>query len=168
MSNPRHAFRIDDVVAYFEWEKRQQARALAALTPEQQAITWGDHWIRFWREPGWSGQAPGIVIYGSVQPLEVLREHEEPETVERLIELHPRFVFSNCFSVVEPGGEYGDVNRWEIWPISKEHFDLAARCGWDDGADVGLTRQSFSAIIELQARRIPFEDEPLPPGVTPL
>lgn len=167
MTNPRNAFSINDMNAYFEWEERQQARAEAALTDEQRSITWGGHFLRLWREGGWAGSAPVLAIFGEVYTLEQLREYEEPDTVQRLIDKHPRFLFAMCYSVVEPDGEPGDTNRWEVWPISDWQFAQARQCGWDPGNDE-IQSWVIDAWTDTTQKRTYFEDEPLPPGVTPL
>lgn len=166
-NHPRTGFQINDLDAYFEWEQRQQAKAEAALAPEQRDITWGGHFVRIWREGGWAGSGPVLVIFGHVLSLEELRAAEEPETVQRLIALHPRFVFANCFSVVEPQGEYGDTNRWEIWPISEVQFNWARMVGWDP-SDESIQKWIIDAWTDTVQKRSYFEDEPMPPGVTPL
>ena len=164
---PRHGFQIGDFDAYAAWEEAQQAKAEAALAKEQRGITWGGHFVRVHREGGWSGSGPVLVIFGAVLTLEELREVEEPETVQRLIELHPRFLFARCYSVVEPEGEPGDTNRWEVWPITLDQFNHASWAGWNPG-DESIQPWIIDAWTDMVQKRSYFEDEPLPPGVQAL
>lgn len=164
---PRNAFQIEDLNAYFEWEERQQTRVEAALAKEQRDITWGGHFVRPYREGGWSGAGPVLIIFGSVYTLAEIEEKEEPETVERLRNLHRRFLFAQCFSVVEPDGEPGDTNRWDLWPITAVQFNAARAAGWDP-TDSEIQPWIIDAWTDMSQKRSYFTDEPLPPGVTAL
>ena len=118
-----------------EWERKQQEAVEAALAPEQRAINWGDKFMRVWEDPYGGAADPGeghfLAIFGDIYTFEALAQIEEPDTMETLKRMETRFLFAECYSVVEPEGEPGSVNRWDMWPISTQEFERAKAAGWD-------------------------------------
>lgn len=151
-------FEINDLEAYFDWEAQQQERVKAALTDEQRAISWGDTFFRIWQLPM---EPEPLIIFGEVYTLERLREKEEETTVNRLIERFPYFCFTKCYSVVEPEGELGDTNRYNMWPIERWQFVTAQQAGWQP-RDPSVWSWLYLAGREYLAKRILFEDVPFP------
>lgn len=113
-----------------EWLAANRARAKTEIGETQAAVTYGDHWCRFYE---------GLTIYGRVSPREELNQQSRDNGVsedeityedEDLAARHPETVFGLCYSTIEPTGEWGFTHRSVLWPISVELFDAARGAGW--------------------------------------
>jgi hypothetical protein len=121
-----------------QWMQERTEEANGQLAPEQQALTWGATWVRFYDE---------LVIFGRILSREEMIEaesqvddYEDPEeakaeaaeTVARLLDSHERgYMFGKAYSVIEPDGEYGDTHRADMWPISEACFEDAQAERWE-------------------------------------
>jgi hypothetical protein len=151
-------FEINDLEAYFAWEADQQERVRAALTVEQRSISWGDTFFRIWQMPM---EPEPIIIFGRVYTLDELRRTEDEDTIARLVERFPYFCFTMCYSVVEPEGEPGDTNRYNMWPITKWQFAIAEQGRWDPH-DPAVWPWLYVAGRDYLAKRKQFTDVPFP------
>lgn len=123
---------LDEMVA---WQQQQTASANANLAPEQAAITWGDHWVRF--DP-----ASMTVIFGTIWELSYwdgkIAEAEPGEDRDEwvwekdsVIASHVNgYLFGRAYSIIEPDGELGSTHRANMWPITPECFEAAEQAGW--------------------------------------
>lgn len=110
--------------------------AKARMTPEQEAITYGDYWMRVWE---------GIPIFGYIIPRDELEASErELGATDEEIEYENDvldasyangFRFGRAYSVMEPDGELGDTHVIDMIPITKEQFEEAKSLGWGEGLD---------------------------------
>jgi len=62
-----------------------------------------------------------------------LRAEYEYEKAARAEPHMKNYRFANCYSVMCPEGEPGDVHISVMQPIAREVFDLAKKCGWPSG-----------------------------------
>jgi hypothetical protein len=115
---------------YARWEETRQTAVQAALADEQKAITWGDKFVRVWREPAILDSRL-LAIFGDIYSWETLERAGDGDELAMLKLQESRFLYAQCFSVIEPKGEPGSVNRWDIWPITDNQFRLAEIAGWN-------------------------------------
>lgn len=133
---------------------RATAHANERLADAQRAVTYGDHWVRFWTPP--------IVIYGYVQTLDEIEAAERacatPEEplmageIEHLMrrthELHDDgYMRGIAYSTIEPDGEYGDTHRANLWPIDRATFNAARAARWDSAELDDRTKQTLAIIF---------------------
>lgn len=121
-------------------EMRQgEAYANAHLAPQQQRITFGDHWVRFLDIPG------KVLIFGYVQteaeitadeiacatPQEPFEEGELAYILDRTRNSQIRgHLYGPCHSVITPEGELGFTHASHVWPITGELFQAARAAEW--------------------------------------
>jgi hypothetical protein len=115
-------------------------------TPEQNAITYGDYWMRVWED---------FLIFGTISHPDdldaaerLLGASEEEIKAERkmLAESYENgFRFGKAYSVIVPEGELGDTHVSEMTKITKEEFEEAKALGWgDDVLDLPWFAKYFS------------------------
>lgn len=133
----------------------QTDKANSHLAPQQAGITWGSHWIRF---DGMSG----LIIFGYVFTRDELiadersagaGEQELAWTINNIDDNHERgYLFSRCYSIVEPTGELGDTHRSNVWPITEGQFREAQAAHWHaanmPGALSGWLGEAFKGFRE--------------------
>lgn len=140
MSQP-HVQSFTSIEEVFEALQAGERHANANLAPEQAALTYGQHWVRFYDIPD------KILIFSKVDTVEEFAEAErqaairaeEPMTVGELAyainalrERHERgYLYGTCYSKITPEGELGDTHRGHVWPISPGLFNLARAARWD-------------------------------------
>jgi len=113
------------------------------LHPAQQAITWGDYWVRFY------DVANRLIIFGYgytydefvaaesegmdaiTDPEERMeREEELRYSIASVRDSHERgYMFGWAWSKGER--DLGSTHRFNMWPISKELFEAAKAVDWD-------------------------------------
>lgn len=150
----------------FDYMHRNEMAANATLHEKQKAITYGDHWIRFWDIPS------RTLIFGKVMTVEEFAESERtastkddpvtPSELEyELGELRQRhgrgFMFGYCWSTIEPRGELGDTHQANMWPISQELFEAAQAAEWvidalDQDAKVALSNVYLDWLTHEKAK----------------
>lgn len=123
------------LTAQFTALRAAEAMMTSLVTPLQSAITYGDHWVRYYRNP----DGP-VTIYGKVLPLAAIREVEraagstERELNQLMAHLHDGYErgwrHCLCFSQVVPEGETGGQHVAMLTRISGELFRQARRNGW--------------------------------------
>jgi len=115
----------------------QEARWRAAATPEQHAISWGDHWRRTWQsEDG----ALEMQIWGRVHTEEEITAAEErlhvPAAEVSVIRARIRagyergWRYGRCWSLLVPDGELGSTHVATVERVTAEEFGAAKRAGW--------------------------------------
>lgn len=127
----------------FDFMRRGDEYGNRNLHPKQQAITWGDYWIRF------VDMHDRLVVFGYIQTLDEVREAEEKymdrtgtaeERAESEAELqyalqstkesHERgYMFGWAYSKIDK--DLGSTHRFNMWPISKELYEAAREAEWD-------------------------------------
>lgn len=123
---------FDDMLAFMAENERV---ANTKIDDTQRAITYGQHWVRFYDIPG------RILIFGRVMPLAEIEANEtrlgaEPAEVHAVLEstkdMHERgYVWGYAYSVIEVAGELGNTHRSEIVPCPEEVFNEAKAVGWN-------------------------------------
>jgi hypothetical protein len=118
---------IDDLFAFMA--SNRQA-AIAAMTPEQQAITYGCFWMRTDSSP----------MFGYVMTLAEIEaaernagsEDDELEATIRNMEANhdDGYRFGWVYSIVTPDGELGTTHCSTMMPISEIEFLAARDAGW--------------------------------------
>lgn len=113
-------------------------RANAALHPRQVALRDATESPCFWVRPFDDllifGQTPSLpelvaVELGYVAVEDVAeRALVEPQLRERRAR---GYLTGTCFSLVEPGGEWGDTHVASVWPLAEVDFEAARAAGWD-------------------------------------
>lgn len=128
--------------------------AIDAATDEQNAITYGDHWLALYN----MGEPEGILaVFGTVWTLEHLREQSaEAGGVESEIRDEIAYTkqshesgyrFGEAFSLVEPRGELGSTHVAAMAAkITPEQFEWAKKCEWDPGR-LFATCEWFGEVI---------------------
>jgi hypothetical protein len=114
----------------YEYLRSRNDWAKDHLAPEQQNITYGDHWARFY------DVSSQLIIFGRVDPLaetsespdEQEREYLRHETERRMAN---GYVYGKCYSKVTVPGEYGFTPKFEIWPIDEDVFNAARDVNWE-------------------------------------
>jgi hypothetical protein len=116
----------------------QREAAIARMAPWQKAIKRGDHWMRLVEEP-----IGLIAIFGHVLSDTELEQGEkqagvsqaEWEYTKRQLDasLANGYLYSMCFSIIEPDGELGSVHASGVFPITHDEFAKAMRRGWTPG-----------------------------------
>lgn len=116
--------------------REQEAEANKRTSPEQAAITYGDHFVRLWDTWG-SGV---LTIYGYIPTKEQISADEKSlgasdgELAARLTQLDASYAhgrrYSWCYSVAEPDGEPGFTHVSTMTKISGEEFETAKARGW--------------------------------------
>ena len=128
---------FDSVEDMFAAMQANEEAANATLAPEQQALTWGSHFVNFI-------PAQEIVVFGycftkeeafqseyDASPPEEREAGWPQETVNHLASSLARgYLFGRCYSVIEPEGELGSTHKSQAWPIAPGLFQLAQRVGW--------------------------------------
>lgn len=120
----------EEMFAYItEGVKQAKSRA----TDEQNAITYGDYWMRYWPEGD-------LYIFGYIIPPDELYASSAYEGVSKKeIEWEKQaaeenyqngFRFGRAYSVVEPDGELGDTHVSDMSKITKEEFEFAKSYHW--------------------------------------
>lgn len=138
---------FDTPEAMFQAIRDGVEQAKAAATPRQNAITYGDHWMRVASIYG-----DRLLIAGRISTLEELAESAErfiqrdiadgvPEEETRaeakaeadaLLESYAEgFRFGYAYSAVEPDGELGDTHVCSMIPISAENFAAIKEAHYD-------------------------------------
>lgn len=122
---------ITDIEAYFAQMRAEEEAANANVHPDQAALTWGDHFVRFYE----MGPEGILAIFGAIY---TASDYERSEGAQGLAEAEERMArgyrFARCYSVIEPEGELGDTHVVTVWPITPEQFAQAKAAGWDPGA----------------------------------
>lgn len=105
-------------------EKEREQVQQRTLAPEQTALTFGSHAIRFW---------DGLTIFVEVPTLEEQAKIEDPEVVDevRRKEQQENMLWIKGYSVDCIDGEFGWNHRSVMWPITKDTFDSARSVHWD-------------------------------------
>lgn len=108
-----------------EQEKTKAEVQKRPLAPEQEAITFGSHAVRFW-----DGD---LVIFVEVPTLEQQSVIEDAEVIDNVKakEKQENTLWIKGYSVDCVDGEFGYNHRSVMWPITKETFDAAWAVQWD-------------------------------------
>lgn len=125
--------------------EQREARAgvqQRVLAPEQEALTFGSHAVRFW-----DGD---LVIFVEVPTLEEQAKIEDPEVVDHVKtkERDEGMLWTKSYSVDCVDGEYGWHHRSTLWPISKDTLDRARAVHWSIER---LWPASGEATLEVQS-----------------
>lgn len=133
---------FDTMEEMVEFMRRQEEEANAHLAPQQQAVTWGDYWIRFY------DIEHRICIFGHVYtedemmekeravPLMAGESSEEVEAeiaaeMEGIRDAHKRgYMYGWAYSVIEPEGEPGSTHQANLWPIPQWLYEQARDVRW--------------------------------------
>lgn len=116
-----------DLEYAFRSMREREARWNQHVTPELEAITFGDCWKTVVRVP----MSPDLTIWGEVIPLEQIESTEQRASVVRLKDGYGRgWRYSRCYSVNEPAGELGAWHVAKLTPVTRTVFGRARRRGW--------------------------------------
>jgi hypothetical protein len=129
------------VRAFDSFEEMQQAMRDGLdwgndnLTPEQRAVSFGDHWADFRQI-----HDAGAVCFGYVWTIEEnlasIRKGtdsaaEVEAELESTLEAHKEgMLFGKAYDRFNPNGEIGSTHRVHLWPISKNCWDNARNNGF--------------------------------------
>jgi hypothetical protein len=105
-------------------------------TPEQNAITYGDYWMREWDSGYEIIQIFGYImtrpeIYDSPAYNDVPIDEMEWEMRSAEDNYNNGYRFGRAYSVIVPEGELGDTHVSEMTKIAKVIFDAAKENGWE-------------------------------------
>ena len=127
----QHIQFFDNTDDMFDAISRGVESAKARATEKQNAITYGDYWMRMWE---------GFLIFGYIQTREELDAEERRlgASEEELESEHEAmdysysngFRFGRAYSIIESEGELGDTHVSDMIPITKEEFEQAKECFW--------------------------------------
>lgn len=137
---------FDSTEEMFASIRRGILTAKDRATPEQNAITYGDYWMRIWED---------FLIFGYIDQPEDLDAAErllgasedelawEHETSSQAY--NNGFRFGKAYSVIVPEGELGDTHVSEMTKITKEEFEEAKSLNWgEDILDLPWFAKYFS------------------------
>ena len=113
-----------------EGEAAQQAAVRAAMTDEQKAMGHGDHFLRAFRM---AEGFPLIHMFGRVWSLEEMATKMGPDELESRQANEENFLYCSCYWPECPDGDRDDVNRYDMWPISPQQFEMGREYGWFAG-----------------------------------
>lgn len=141
---PEPEFRsFDSLDDAWEFMRKGEDFGNRNLHPKQQAITWGDHWVRFY------DIKERFIIFGYVYTMAEVEEAEGKDipdipdpveqqlardevayTMDTVINSHGRgllwgWAHSKHFT------DLGSTHRFHMWPISEGLFEAAKAAGWD-------------------------------------
>lgn len=124
-----------------EMQKTKGMVQQRVLAPEQEAITFGSHAIRFW---------DNLVIFVEVPTLEQQSAIEEAEVVDHIKakESRENTLWIKGYSVDCGDGEYGWDHRSTLWPITEETFNRARAVHWSIDR---LWPSAGNAMLEVQS-----------------
>lgn len=135
-----------------QWMADRTTEANQDLAPEQQQLTYGDHWVRFTYLTDFG------LIFGHVftkaewlaSEMAAGADDDEANYSLKLVEAsHERgYMHGPAYSVVTPGGEYGDTHRADIWPIDETLFAEVEAAGWDLNRMEQGTKIKLAIIFE--------------------
>jgi len=122
---------FDNTDDMFTAIRRGVEAAKARATPRQNAITYGDYWLRV---------VDDFVICGRITPQEELWATEaelgaSAEEIESEKEMQEAsyadgFRFGRAYSIVCPEGELGDTHVSDMVPITEEEFNQSKGLNW--------------------------------------
>lgn len=123
-----------DLEEMFNAMERGTQAAIAAASPEQNAITYGDYFIRPYLEYD-------LLIFGYIMTEEELYSSSAYEGVEQAEIDYEKssakrnydrgYRFGRAYSVAVVDGELGDTHVSTMIPITKENFEAAKAVNWD-------------------------------------
>lgn len=134
-----HFESFDSLDEAFATMARGEAAANARLHERQRAMTppcWFVRVIDFGNDR--------VVVFGEVPAFEemdrVERElgagDEEARETDKMLRgaFERGYLFGQCFSVVEPEGEWGSTHKVDVWPITQAQFEEAREFNWNPQA----------------------------------
>jgi len=120
---------FDDMMAAIS---RGVEQAKSRATIAQNAITYGDYWMRIWEDFLICGY---IYTKEEMDAIEVKlgASQEELEYEHRVYDASYKdgFRFGRAYSQIEPDGELGDTHVSDMTKITKEEFESAKILNWD-------------------------------------
>ena len=156
MSEPRgpEFVAFDSVEDAFEYMRKGEEFGNRNLHPKQAAITWGDHWVRFYdvanrliifgrvdtEEENYTSEAKGIDQITDSEERRIAMD-EVAESMRVIWNSHQRgLMWGWAYSKGEH--DLGSTHRFNMWPISEHLYTVAKEAQWD-----------VDAITEPEARR---------------
>jgi hypothetical protein len=122
---------FDDVDEMFAAISRGVEAAKKRATAKQNAISYGDYWLRAYDD---------ILIFGHITPedelwaaeLELGASEEEIEAERAMMaaSYDDGFRFGRAYSIICPEGELGDTHVCDMIPITKEEFEESKDLYW--------------------------------------
>lgn len=135
MSEPRFETDLETMLTNM---RKAEEQANSSLAPEQEAVVYGDYWVRFLPDR--------LVIFGYVMPRDeflaseraladpadaAYAEMEMAGITDHHDQSYARgYRFGWCYSTVEPTGEPGSTHIANVWPISQDTYEQAKAVGW--------------------------------------
>ena len=110
---------------HFKAEHDKETRAMASATEAQLAMTWGDHYVV--RHPMPFGLT--LEVFGRVMTQEEVDQQADDARVIRAGRENG-WLYSWCYSTVEPLGEVGAWHLGRVEPITEQDFEAARAAGW--------------------------------------
>jgi len=122
---------FDDVDEMFEAIGKGVDAAKARATPRQNAITYGDYWMRAFEDFLIFGRiTPEAELWATEAELGASEEELEWEMASMKANYDNGFRFGRAYSVVEPEGELGDTHVCDMVPITEEEFNQSKGLHW--------------------------------------
>lgn len=132
-----------------------QADADSAMHQNQRALTFGDHWVRFY------DLANGLIEFGRIATLQEVADHAidngatAEEAAEEVDDAEARervgYMTGQAFSKLSVNGEWGHTHKSVVWPIESALFHQAAECEWK--IDFLPTSAKINLEIAFRAQR---------------
>jgi hypothetical protein len=119
---------IDDLFAFMDANRR---RVIAAMTPEQEAITYGCHWMHAGQDYPVFGYILTIAEFEAGERQAGADEAELEYTKQHMMANHKDgFRFGWSYSQWEPRGELGSTHCSAMIPITEAEFIVAKSLNW--------------------------------------
>lgn len=120
---------FDDHQSMIDWLRRADEAAHSAITPIQEALTYGSYWVQF------HNIADRQVVFGHVLTVDDARKgcirtggttaECEAEAKEIDTSLQRGYMYGIAHSGWYPDGELGSTHKSVAWPIDEDLFEAA-------------------------------------------
>lgn len=122
---------LDDMMAAVEkWNEE----ANAGLAVEQKALTYGDHWVRFYDVGARILDFGRVATEAEISTLEMEAGTDPDEIATELARVQARqdagYLYGKAHSILNVEGEWGSTHRANVWPIEERLFTAAQTVDW--------------------------------------
>jgi hypothetical protein len=130
-----HVESFDSTEEMVEALRERAAHALAGLAPQQQTLTWGDHWVQF------HDIENGGLVWGQVMTREDIARgelasdatwDEVVRAVDKITDgLTSGYMYGRAHDRHNVEGDLGTTHKAHVWPIEERLFEAAREVDFD-------------------------------------
>lgn len=115
---------LDTIDAVIDALRAEDAEMRAQARADQNAVTWGDHFVRYYDDLTIYGEIPTLHWWQVNEP-EDFRRWDQPGST-----YSAGYRFARHYSTTTPAGEPGYTHVASMTPIDADEFDYARARGW--------------------------------------